>query len=76
MARKGQWSEFIWKKVKFPCFWQRSSSLKPLITNAFRFFALKEEKVHQVTTKAQDMPRGELETYFGSTCFKSQPEHQ
>jgi len=52
------------------------SSLKPLINNAFRFFALKEEKVHQVTIRAQDLPSGELVLYFGSNCFKSQPEHQ
>jgi hypothetical protein len=69
MTRKGQWSEFIWKKVKFLCFWHRLSSLKPLITNVFRFFDLKEKKIHQVTIKAQDLPSGELEIYFGSNCF-------
>ena len=74
MVRKEQWIEFIWKKVKF--LWHRLSSLKPLITNAFGFFALKGEKVHQVTIKAQDLPSGELEIYFDSNCFKSQPEHQ
>jgi hypothetical protein len=64
------------KKVKLLCFGQRLSSLKLLITNAFWFFALKEQKVHQVTTKAQDLPSGELEIYFGINCFKSQPQHQ
>ena len=64
------------KKVQLLCFWHRQSSLKPLISDAFRFFALKEKKVHQVITKAQDLPRGEMEIYFGSTCFKSQPQHQ